>query len=103
MTSFIPNGARMTNKDRHCKGSTTTDRDRHCEKEARRRSNPPNLGMMQRGGTVYILTNVHNTVLYTGVTSDLLKRLIEHKQKKYEKSFTNKYNIDKLVYYAGFN
>ncbi|MCW3107557.1 MAG: hypothetical protein JWQ09_2063 [Segetibacter sp.] len=36
---------------------------------------------MKRGGSVYILTNVHNQVLYTGVTSDLVKRIQEHKEK----------------------
>ena len=51
------------------------------------------------GGTVYILTNIHNTVLYTGVTSNLVKRILEHHQKKYNTSFTAKYNVNKLVYY----
>jgi putative endonuclease len=59
-------------------------------------------GKMQRGGIVYILTNAHNEVLYTGVTSNLVKRLNEHKQKKYETSFTAKYNICKLVYYGSY-
>jgi putative endonuclease len=54
---------------------------------------------MQRGGCVYILANAHNTVLYTGVTSDLISRISEHKSKKYPDSFTAKYNCDKLVYY----
>ena len=47
---------------------------------------------------VYILTNKTNKVLYIGVTSDLLKRLYEHKNKLVE-GFTEKYNVDKLVYY----
>ncbi len=33
---------------------------------------------MQKGGSVYILTNIHNQVLHTGVTSDLVKRIGEH-------------------------
>ena len=47
---------------------------------------------------VYITTNKNHTVLYTGVTSDLINRVIQHKQ-KITKGFTAKYNIDKLVYY----
>ena len=47
---------------------------------------------------VYILTNKNNTVLYTGVTSDLECRVWEHKHKIY-KGFTARYNVDKLVYY----
>ena len=47
---------------------------------------------------VYIMTNKGNTVLYTGVTNNLIKRVYEHKQKLAE-GFTKKYNIVKLVYY----
>ena len=47
---------------------------------------------------VYILTNTHNTVLYTGVTSDLARRVYEHKS-GLGGIFTKKYNIQKLVYY----
>ena len=47
---------------------------------------------------VYILTNKKNGVLYIGVTSNLLKRVQEHKE-KIVKGFTWKYNIVKLVYY----
>ena len=50
---------------------------------------------------VYILTNDHNTVLYTGVTNDLERRCSEHK-KKLIKGFTHKYNVDKLVYFEIF-
>jgi len=49
---------------------------------------------------VYILTNKNHTVLYTGVTSDLINRVWKHKNKVIE-GFTKKYNVDKLVYYEG--
>jgi putative endonuclease len=57
---------------------------------------------MQRGGTVYIMTNIHNQVFYTGVTSDLLSRVQEHKTKVYSTSFTSRYSIIKLVYFQAF-
>ena len=57
---------------------------------------------MKKGGFVYILTNKHNTVLYVGVTADLVGRVYEHKTKLYSKSFTARYNCDKLVYYCDF-
>jgi len=47
---------------------------------------------------VYILTNKINTVLYVGVTSNLPKRVCEHKNKLAD-GFTKKYNIEKLVYF----
>jgi len=47
---------------------------------------------------VYILTNKNNHVLYTGVTNNLSRRVYEHKEKLH-KGFTQKYNINKLVYY----
>ena len=46
-----------------------------------------------------ILTNYKNTVIYTGITSDLIKRVWEHKNKAQPNSFTAKYNVNKLVYY----
>ena len=48
---------------------------------------------------VYVLTNKHYTVLYTGVTSDLMRRIYEHKSHADPNSFTAKYNVDKLVYF----
>ena len=48
---------------------------------------------------MYILTNKRNKVLYTGVTSNLKKRIWQHKTKFYEKSFSARYNVNKLVYY----
>jgi len=50
---------------------------------------------------VYIMTNKHNTVFYTGVTNDLKRRIYEHRN-KLVKGFTTKYNINKLVYYEVF-
>ena len=47
---------------------------------------------------VYILTNWSNRVLYTGVTNNLERRLYEHKNKSI-KGFTEKYNVNKLVYF----
>lgn len=50
---------------------------------------------------IYIMTNKHNQVLYTGVTSNLLRRVTEHKQKIVE-GFTSKYNATKLIYYEEY-
>jgi len=47
---------------------------------------------------VYILTNDRRTVLYTGVTNDLLRRIGDHKAKVL-RGFTSRYNVDKLVYF----
>ncbi len=57
---------------------------------------------MNKQAYVYIMTNKRNTVLYTGVTSNLIKRVYEHKEKLVE-GFTKKYNIEKLVYYEVFD
>jgi putative endonuclease len=51
---------------------------------------------------VYIMTNIRNTVLYVGVTNDLIRRVYEHKQKVVD-GFTRKYNIVMLVYYEIFD
>ena len=47
---------------------------------------------------VYIITNKYNTVIYTGVTNNLMRRISEHKQKLI-KGFSAKYNCNKLVFY----
>jgi putative endonuclease len=49
------------------------------------------------------MTNIANTVLYTGVTSDLYRRMHEHRDGIKNNSFTKKYNIYKLVYYESFS
>ena len=51
---------------------------------------------------VYILTNKAKTVLYTGVTNNLRRRLEEHNEKLNPNSFTARYNIEFLVYYERF-
>ena len=50
---------------------------------------------------VYILASRKNGTLYIGITSDLIRRIWEHKNKVVE-GFTSKYNVDKLVYYEIF-
>ena len=55
--------------------------------------------VFQQGGCVYIMTNKLNSVLYVGVSSDLTGRVWDHKNKTYPKSFTARYNCNKLVYY----
>ncbi len=49
----------------------------------------------------YIASNFTNTVLYTGVTNDLQRRMHEHKNKLI-KGFTSRYNINKLLYFQEF-
>jgi putative endonuclease len=51
---------------------------------------------------VYILTNKINTVLYVGITNDLIRRIYEHKN-ELVKGFTQKYNLHKLVYFEEFS
>ena len=58
--------------------------------------------MAQQQGYVYLMMNTINTVVYTGVTSDLRKRVYEHKEKIVE-GFTARYNVNKLVYYEVFD
>ena len=52
---------------------------------------------------VYILSNKNNTTLYVGVSTDLNTRVWEHKTKVNSSSFTSQYNIQKLVYFEGFD
>ncbi len=57
---------------------------------------------MKRGGSTYILTNKHNTTLYSGSAEDLFARINEHKRKEYPNSFSSRYNLNKLVYHKSF-
>jgi putative endonuclease len=53
---------------------------------------------MEKQYAVYILTNRNNKVMYVGVTSNLERRLAQHKDKSVS-GFTAKYRVDRLVYY----
>ena len=55
-----------------------------------------------KGGFVYIITNAHHNVLYTGVTNNLERRITQHGSKVYKKAFSAQYNCNKLVYFCGF-
>jgi putative endonuclease len=47
---------------------------------------------------VYIMTNKHKTTLYTGMTNNLIRRVLEHKKHE-TKGFTHRYNLEYLVFY----
>jgi len=57
---------------------------------------------MKKDGFIYIITNHTNSTIYIGVTSDLIKRIYEHKNKLAD-GFSKKYNLCKLVYYEKFD
>ena len=57
---------------------------------------------MQRRYYVYILSNTHHTVLYTGVTGDLIRRIWQHREKEIA-GFTSQYGIVKLIYFEEYN
>ncbi len=48
---------------------------------------------------VYMMSNAHNTVLYIGVTNSIERRVQEHKAHLDPRSFTARYNVEKLVWY----
>ena len=50
---------------------------------------------------VYLLANKNNSVIYVGVTNNLVRRVYEHKNKQI-KGFSSKYNLSKLVYFETF-
>lgn len=80
-------------RSRYCEECFSTTRQSH----AQRRSN-----LMSKQMFVYIMTNKNNTVLYTGVTNNLKRRTLEHRE-GIKASFTKKYNVHKLVYYELFS
>lgn len=53
-------------------------------------------------GFIYIIINKNNSTLYIGVTSNLPQRIIEHVEKRYQNSFSARYNLNKLVYYEQY-
>ena len=57
---------------------------------------------MDKKGYIYILTNQNKTTLYIGVTSDLCRRIAEHKL-HLNKGFSDKYNAELLLYYENFD
>jgi putative endonuclease len=57
---------------------------------------------MEKGGSTYIITNKNRSVLYTGVTSDLESRVLEHQIKEYPTSFSAKYNVGIWEFYENF-
>jgi len=58
--------------------------------------------LKEKRSFIYMLMNPRNTVIYVGVTSNLKRRVYEHKQ-KFIDGFTKKYNLNKLVYFEEFN
>ena len=54
--------------------------------------------MLDKQYYVYIMTNIHHTVLYTGVTNNLPRRVLEHRSGQ-GGGFTKKYHVTQLVYY----
>lgn len=58
---------------------------------------------MNKGGFVYIMTNKNKTVLYLGVTSNLKSRVWEHEHHEIKNSFSDRYNLEFLLYYEWFD
>jgi len=71
---------------------------RHCEEVATDEA----ISTMEKQRFIYLITNPTNTVIYTGITSNLQKRIYEHKEKLVE-GFTKRYNVNKLVYFEHFD
>jgi len=58
--------------------------------------------MTKKNAFVYLLSNKNHTVIYIGVTSDLVGRVKQHKISYYKNAFTCKYNVFELVYFEEF-
>ncbi len=61
------------------------------------------LRMRFRACAVYLLANLNRTVLYTGVTSDLLDRVCTHRERRDLRAFTARYYVDRLVHFEAFD
>lgn len=70
----------------------------HCEAQPRSGCFGPSQSQVLEMYYTYIMTNLNNNVLYTGVTNDLKVRVYQHKEKLVP-GFTKRYKINKLVYY----
>ena len=57
---------------------------------------------MGRLGYVYIMTNKNKSVLYIGVTNNLVRRVYEHKNHLHKNSFSDRYNLEYCIYYEEF-
>ena len=55
--------------------------------------------MKIKGGYVYIITNKNKTTLYIDVTSNLPKRILEHRDHEFQYSFSDKYNLEYCIYF----
>ena len=58
---------------------------------------------MHQCGYFYMMTNSNNNVIYCGATTELYKRVQEHKNGIFKNSFTSRYKLDKLVYFESFS
>ena len=58
---------------------------------------------MKRGGATYIMTNKNKTTLYIGATSDLKARVLQHKGHYYKNSFSDRYNLEQIIWFQTFN
>jgi putative endonuclease len=63
---------------------------------------PPSKGNRMKKGFMYIMSNKQDGVLYIGVTSDIVKRVYEHKN-NFVDGFTKLYNLKNLVYYEVYD
>ena len=57
---------------------------------------------MEKFGFIYIMTNKNKTVLYIGVTNNLVRRVFEHKNHLIKNSFNDRYNLEYCIYYEDF-